>query len=1116
MSLSAAQNAQSRAADPGLSTWVAANAGSGKTTVLIDRVARLLLGGVDPASVLCLTYTKAAAGEMQNRLFKRLGAWAMLEDAALLKDLTALQAESGAPAPLAKDLPRARRLFAQAIETPGGLRIQTIHSFCAALLRRFPLEAGVPPRFRELDSAESAALRRAVFDQIGAGPEAPLLAALADFASETDLPALADTFCAEAARFAAPFDSAAALKTLGGLPPEALQAQAFTGAESAFLPALLAALARSAAITDRKLAATLAPLAKGPLGLQHLPLLEDALLTGKAAKAPFTAKIGTLPTKALRTELPPALLTAFEDLMTRVEAARPARLGLLCAQRSATVHTLARAFLARYSAEKAARGVLDFDDLIARAHALLAAPGLGAWVRYRLDGGIAHILVDEAQDTSPAQWRTILLLAEEILAGAGSGPAHRTLFIVGDPKQSIYSFQGADVAEFDRTRAALSAQLSAPERPLAEVALDYSFRSSPLLLNLVDAALAPVKTALGGRLLHQAVRGQMPGRVELWPRFEAAPLPEDTALWEAPVDQTPPDHPARRLAQFLAARLAQLFAEGAEVPDPSGGFRRLTPGDVLILVRRRSTIFHEIIRALKRQGLPVAGADRLRLGGELAVKDLTALLNFLALPEDDLSLAAALRSPLFGLSEDALFRLAYGRRTSLWDALRAKADLWPETHRILSDLRDHADFLRPYELMERLLTQHQGRARLMARLGREAEEGVETLVEQALLYESHHLPSLTGFLAWLSGAEVEVKRQQESGGGLIRVMSVHGAKGLEAPLVILPDTALRQGAKPPRLLAKEGRLFWNGGAGERPPALAEAEAARKAAESDEDARLLYVAMTRAQSWLMLGEASPKAAGAEDEGEAPQSWYGRVEAGLQQLGAAPWNAEGAEGAGLLLQSPDWPAAQAASPPPPAPESVLETAPLPAALLTPAAPEDGPAPPLSPSALPGAKTLGGGEGEGEDARRRGVELHLLLEHLPRHAPALWPGLARTLIPEPARAAERLALAEGLLRDPALAPFFGPESLAEVTLTAPFAEGVLLGTIDRLWVTPERVFALDFKTNAEVPARAEDIPPGLRAQMEAYGAALAQIYPGRPQTLALLWTATGKLMELTPKAI
>lgn len=1116
MSLSAASAAQRRAADPGVSTWVAANAGSGKTTVLIDRVARLLLGGVDPASVLCLTYTKAAAGEMQNRLFKRLGTWAMLEDGALLADLTALQATSGAPAPLAKDLPRARRLFAQAIETPGGLRIQTIHSFCAALLRRFPLEACVPPRFRELDGAESAALRRAVFDQIGAGSQAPLLAALAEFASETDLPALADTFCAEAARFAAPFDHDAALKTLGGLPAEALLAQAFTGAEGAFLPALLAALSASAAITDRKLAETLAPLAQGLLGLQHLPLLEDALLTGKAAKAPFTAKIGTLPTKALRAELPPALLAAFEALMTRVEAARPARLGLLCAQRSATLHDLARAFLARYSAEKAARGVLDFDDLITRAHALLAAPGLGAWVRYRLDGGIAHILVDEAQDTSPTQWQIIRLLAEEILAGAGSGPAHRTLFIVGDPKQSIYSFQGADVAEFDRMRAALSAQLSAPERPFVEAALEYSFRSSPLLLDVVDQALAPETAALGGRVSHRAVRGQMPGRVELWPRFDTLPAPEDDALWDAPVDQTPPDHPARRLAQFLATRLQNLFAEGAQVPDPSGGFRPLTPGDVLILVRRRSAIFHEVIRALKRQGLPVAGADRLRLGGELAVKDLTALLNFLALPEDDLSLAAALRSPLFGFSEDALFRLAYGRPTHLWDALRAKADLWPEAHRILSDLRDHADFLRPYELMERLLTQHQGRARLRARLGREAEEGIETLVEQVLLYESTHLPSLTGFLAWLSASEVEVKRQQESGGGLIRVMSVHGAKGLEAPLVILPDTALRQGAKGPRLLAKDGGLFWNSSAGERPPALAAAEATRKAAESDEDARLLYVAMTRAQSWLMLGEASPKAAAAESEEAPPQSWYGRVEAGLQHLGAAPWAVEGAEGAGLLLQSPDWPAAQAASTAPPAPESALEAAPLPAALLTPAAPEDGPAPPLSPSALPGAKTLGGGEVEGEEARRRGRELHLLLEHLPRQPRALWPGLARTLIPDPTRAAERLALAERLLSDPALAPLFGPESLAEVTLTAPFAEGVLLGTIDRLLVTPEALFVVDFKTHAEVPAREEDLPPGLRAQMEAYGAALAQIYPGRTQHLALLWTTTGTLMPLSPKAI
>ncbi|MEI4471930.1 double-strand break repair helicase AddA [Frigidibacter sp. MR17.24] len=1113
--LDEASRRQLLAADPDASTWLSANAGSGKTRVLTDRVARLLMGGTDPERILCLTYTKAAASEMQNRLFKRLGAWAMLDEATMSAELAALGIAALSPERLAE----ARRLFARAIETPGGLRIQTIHSFCAGLLRRFPLEAGVSPGFTEMDDRAAELLRAQIVEEMAAGGDRGAVDALAGLTGQDDLAPLLAALCHAAGAFEPPLD-APALAALLGLPPgyddAALRADTLLGGEADLLAAIADAAAGSGT-NDQRVAAKLRGIAwDGPLDA-ILSALEGALLYASGDKK-GTAKIGKILTKGLMQGPCAPHLDRLDALTLRIEAARPRRLALANARRSAALHRFAGAFLPRYHAAKAARGWVDFDDLITLTARLLSDRGLAQWVLFRLDGGIDHILVDEAQDTSPGQWQVIERLSEEFTAGVGASDRIRTIFVVGDKKQSIYSFQGADLAAFDRMRAHFGAKFAGIGATLRERALEHSFRSAGAVLQVVDAVFAPrPDQGIGGAPLHIAFHEGLPGRVDLWPPVQKAAEPEDEA-WDDPVDLLPEAHHSVVLARRIAGWIKRELEAGTRIPTPKGP-RPMRAGDVLILVQRRSALFAEIIAACKTAGLPIAGADRLKLAAELAVKDIRAVLAFLATPEDDLSLAAALRSPLFGWSEDDLHRLAQGRPPGryLWAQLRGLPE-HEATRAILADLRDHADFLRPFELIERLLTRHDGRRRLIARLGAEAEDGIDELLTQALTFESGNIPSLTGFLVWLEGGEVEVKRSPEGAGRAIRVMTVHGAKGLEAPVVILPDTIRREAQGDAAILTIDGHGFWKAAADEAPAPLSAAKGALKARSMEERDRLLYVAMTRAESWLVVCGAGE----AKNDGD----WWTLVSQGLDGVGAATLATP--EGEIRRHAAGDWPAPL---PAPDTPDATDAAEALPGWLTrAAAAPAAGPRA-LSPSDLGGAKVLAGTPGaealplDTEAAKRRGRRLHLLLEHLPGWDPAEAADLGWRLLGQgedpcaPDEVAPLIAEAARILGAPGMAPFLSPAALAEVEFTARLPElgGALVhGAIDRLLVLPGRVVALDYKSNAEVPARPGDTPEGILRQMGAYAAALAQIWPDRAVETAILWTATGILMPLAPEIV
>jgi ATP-dependent helicase/nuclease subunit A len=1062
-----ATKAQIAAAWPARSAWVSANAGSGKTRVLTNRVARLLLEGTAPGRILCLTFTKAAAAEMQNRLFKQLGEWAMMPDEPLRKALATL-GEMELPD---TQLLHARSLFARALETPGGLKIQTIHAFCESLLHRFPLEAQVSPDFELLDERGAAALRAEVLDEMA-------LATPEDFAEFIEKAGDPEGFLHDILKhqelFEHDFYEAAAAEAIGAEPElteEKLLARVFEGVSDGDIDALVRAMMRNDKGHDPKAAKALVEFKKAPVS-SALSMLEAVFLTSGNRR-----KTTSFPNRKTKD----AFAGAFDlvsRFIERVYAARQSRLALVALEKARVLHGFASGFLARYAAHKAARAVLEFEDLIRKADALLRDSDMAQWVLYRLDGGIDHILVDEAQDTSPLQWDIVKALAEEIYAAAGEVP--RTVFVVGDEKQSIFSFQGADPHEFARVKALLHERLEAVGTPMFEGALQCSFRSAPPILKLVDQVFSgEARGGVAGEISHIAVDDALPGRVELWPFYEKEPA-EEMLPWDAPVDARPPSDPVLLLAEDVAARVAEIIKTKVVLP---GKTRPVQAGDFLILVQARDALFKALLKELKAAGVPVAGADRLKVAEELAVKDLLALLQFAANPHDDLALACALRSPLCGVSEAALFRLAHGREGRLWQAVK------PDD--MLSDILKNTDYERPFELLQRILIQHKGREKLLARLGPEAEEGVDELLRQALEYERSEAPSLTGFLNWVKADDLTVKRQFNNEDNLLRIMTVHGAKGLEAPIVILPQTVKKPNSQGQAVLALDSGLAACGAAvAELPEALAEARKAQQALQTEEKMRLLYVALTRAESWLIM-------AGSGDRKRVPENWYDPVAEALTALGADPrekgrlvlennWALETGEAAALekpVIALPDW-------------------------LATPAPKPVKPPRAQSPSELGGAHTIAGAEADA-DALLRGTQIHILLEHLVDVPEGARQAEALRLLPAPLAGVVEEALT--LLQAPDLSHIFSPDTLREVPISATLPDiGPISGQIDALLVG-DTVLAVDFKSNPQVPRTPEAIPEAFLRQMAAYGAALALVYPDREIKTAILWTATQTLMDV-----
>ncbi len=1185
-----ASAAQRAASDPRATVFVEANAGSGKTRVLVDRVARLLLAGAAPDRMLCVTFTKAAAGEMQTRLFKKLGDWSTLPDAALTAQLDALTGGGARP-----DLASARRLFARALETPGGLKIQTLHAFCESLLRRFPLEAGLSPGFDVQDDAGAAALRQSSLDALFANANIAPDGAIAT-AVETVLAAagadgvekLAAFALGHRSRLTELLDEAGSVEALAdraslalGVPPELTETLALETiwAETVVedLDAALSGLAAGGSKTEvasaDRLAAVLEVSERSPVEAARRYL--DFWLTGKGELKKPRSIYGKKTGDTYK-----ILVTLFGeegserhrmdgevlDFLANARANEVTRAGL----------TLASALVRNYADRLQRLRRVDFSDLVERARTLLTDADARAWALYKLDQGLDHVLVDEAQDTAPDQWAVINALTEEFFAGEGSRAGDalpRSVFCVGDEKQSIYSFQNADPAEFLAQRRRLEREAGEAGLRFDSPGLDVSFRSAEQVLEAVDAAFtaeaaalaAPERKDLTGALEtkllmadpetdrvrdvlafhrydgHRAARADAPGCVEIWPAIPKPKAPESDTLELRPVDEERKDSARNQLAGAVADEIAALLKRGDGVWQEGARWtlRPARPGDILILVRKRGGLFEEIIRRLKLKGVPVAGADRMTLPDQLVVEDLLSLARFALLPEDDLSLAEMLKSPAFqeagaprpGIDDDALFDLSRRPGQSLWEKLRHSDDpRFAEARDALERVRARVETIAPYAFFAAFLTETSATgesrlSRLYARLGEEARDPVEEFLARALDHEREGAPSLARFVQALQADASDIKREMDAGRGEVRVMTVHGAKGLEAPIVFLPDTTQTPADRAGGLYAHDrAGLVWAPDSKMRPPLV---DALKEQADLKGDGeyqRLLYVAMTRARDRLVVCGHSHGASGKVDEG----SWHDRVLRTAQRDGWRRCDTA------LDAQAEEngWPAAPGLrlGPAPQRLGAADDDQAEPVALpdWVGAAPEEAAGERvLAPSRLlddetggfepPSLSPLADG---GPDRFRRGSLIHKLLQTLPDLPAERRPGAAEAfLAAKPdltdAQRAEIAAETLRVLDDPTFAALFGEGSRAEVALSgrAPgLPDGVVInGQIDRLVITDHEVMIVDYKTNRPPPTQVQDVAPAYLAQMAAYRALLQALEPGKAVRTALLWTDGPRLMEL-----
>jgi ATP-dependent helicase/nuclease subunit A len=1137
----AVRDTQARASDPTASAFVSANAGSGKTHVLVQRVIRLLLSGVPPEKILCITFTKAAAANMAERVFSTLGHWITLDDDAL----TAAIRDAGIARVDANLRMRARELFACALETPGGLKVQTIHALCTRLLQQFPFEANVPARFAVLDErdqnemmerANLAVLLEASRDPDSAAGRA-LYTAMASAADVTFKDVVREA-CLSRDHFmawtdaAGSADAAAAQMSaaLGVDPGDRIEDVERDIVDGPNLPRSrweeIASILEAGSKSDQDQAAR----------------LREALIFSGAAQVDEYLGVflteGSTPRKSVVTkklcDARPHVAQLFDAEIARLERLIERRRAVTTRDRTQALLHIATAAAANYRREKLERGLLDYDDLIDKTLAMLDRVSSG-WVHYKLDRGIDHVLIDEAQDTSPRQWDIVAHIISEFTSGEGARDGVvRTIFAVGDEKQSIFSFQGAAPREFDARRRGLAKRFTDAGLKFDPVSFTYSFRSGPAILQSVDfvfrdEAIYRSIHAENAYPVHEGLADAGPSLIDLWDLQLPDPK-QDLEGWRAPFDAVSETSPEVRLSRRIQAEIKSLVESGT-MTGRFGNRRPLRYGDVLVLVRRRGNAFDAVIQALKHANIPVAGADRLKLTEHIAIIDLMNLADALLLPQDDLALAVALKSPLFGLTEDDLFKLAWQRKGSLRAALdhHATADgRFRDALQRLQECERRSVRETPFAFYAWLLGGDRGRQRILKRLGHEANDALDEFLELALGYERKAPASLQGFMAWLRTADLEVKRDMEISRDEVRVMTVHGAKGLEASVVFLVDTTTSPSDTQRLKLIHlpQGAVVWAGRKAEDPAAVAAARVAMLGETEDEYRRLLYVAMTRAADRLIVGGCLP----GNMNSVRKSSWYDLIVKGLGNSGLQLQELE-TPGGVVKRYARQQDVAESTSPVLVAMPGATAPAELPPWLLT-AAPREIPAEgllrPSDPSEDDGKRVR---TGESIQRRARALQhgslVHRLLQSLPEIVPERRHDAAKKYLARNAADwtdADRDALASGVLAligDSRFAPVFAPGSRAEVSIVGRLDRpgrppALVSGQIDRLVVTPGEVLIVDYKTNHAPPNAEAEAPAGYVRQLALYRAVLGKIYPQLPVRAALLWTETAELMEISTPAL
>jgi ATP-dependent helicase/nuclease subunit A len=869
---------QSQASDPAYSVFVSASAGTGKTKILCDRFIRLLLSGCLPENILCLTFTNAAATEMRERIKLQLKMWAQQTELSRIKqdllDLTGEEAD-------ADTIKNVSGLYSKFKASMDNIKINTIHAFCLAILKQFSFLDREFTVTDIIDEAKKAELLEATCYEVFDHPNdatsdaIDVLTEFYDFKKIIEL--IEELVISNKIKFENYITKFTDVAELKASIYELHQADINNKATRLTEAFLLQSKPRieSVCIKLQQINESLGVRLLYALSTKDIDLFRDALLNEE----------GVLKSRILKKEIKekfPEIFSVLENEATKLIEFLATYRKQICAEYNFALSVLAKYVYQQYENHKATIGLIEYDDLLKDSIKLLKNSQYSNWVMYNLDYKIDHILVDESQDLSPLQWELIQIIADEFFVGDGIKEYTRTIFIVGDYKQSIYSFQGAEPLIFNKIKHYFAKRVTESGNKWREIEMNTSFRTTAYVLQLVDNIFnqqvfnqAVIPSA--GKIEHKPWR-EGNGFAENWELSEKDNSGVKVKGWQLPKLEPKMNEPKYKVADLIASNIAQWVNSGRIL---CGRDRAVVPSDIMILVRKRSEFTKLLSAQLKKHSIPIIDQDYYTLSDEIIFQDLVALGNFLLFPYDDLNLACLLKSPIIGLTEDELFMLAHNRTGRLLDELKKL----PEVHKYLTELPPRLNHQTLYQFYHGVLEIDKKSSHFIERFGAKALEVIDNFYSLVNKYQQSNLSSLYGFVRWLQRPEVKVQSHTFSGDSAVRILTVHGAKGLQAPIVILADAASSEQTPHEQIFWYDKRnssqninadywMFFSTYKDYEDDFTKEVKELNMQKIYDESLRLLYVALTRAEDELYVaGWKNNKAA---------KSWYNIVKDNLPDL------------------------------------------------------------------------------------------------------------------------------------------------------------------------------------------------------------------------------------------
>ena len=838
---------------PEFSAFVSASAGTGKTKILIDRLLNLLLANNKPGKILCLAFTKAAAAEILSRINQKLAEFATCTKEHLETELYSLGFKE-----LSEEIKyKARILFIELLDEAEPLNIQTIHSFCQQLLLKFPFESELGLNFSLLNENKTSLLiteaKDIFLNNISLYEKAEeAVSYLSWHIKEYSFNELLEEIIANRESLDNFFSLHLSLeKAINSIYPERID-------EEQVIKEFIDNISINHEDLEKlyiggKTDISIAEKITKFISLSEkskIMLLNDYLgcfltLTGDPTKSVLGKKIiTTYPEVANIFENEQARAYKFNKFIKNTKALNLTNYFIIISYHIRKI----------YEQLKKQANAVDYDDLINLTLRLINNSEHAQWINYRLNGGIEHILIDEAQDNSSKQWEIINKISENFFDNEEN---QKSIFIVGDSKQSIFSFQGAKPELFNQMNKSLSDKV-------VRVQLNTSYRSGKTILELVDKIfnqdhLLHLVTDIEPIIEHRAHKSSN-AKVELWPLI-IEDEKEEIKEWVLPSDFKKNKYitASEKLANNIAERIRQDLDNKVIS----------TAGDVLVLTRRRGTFINHLISALRKLNIPSSGIDRLKLLEHPIILDIISLTNFLLCSNDDLNLAITLKSPIFSITEDELLKLCYNRESSLWNELK-KSSSHIKIVELIENLQKLSKNKHPFEFYFYIFESLSFRQYFKGKNYLETDDIIDSFLDLVKEYQNDNIPSLQLCLNFINNTKTEIKRDLSQTKDQVRIMTIHNSKGLQAKTIFLTDTTSLPSNKDSIIWLNKHQLLWPGKEKYYPDIAKTAKKEKQQQEYSEYIRLLYVALTRAEDNIIICGT------AKNQNISNECWYKIIE------------------------------------------------------------------------------------------------------------------------------------------------------------------------------------------------------------------------------------------------